>query len=91
MGIILDEIKQNELKIANVKKNQEIYTLRKKTLTEIYDKYKAIDKVNLKIDLVDLNTNEKVGISSKGDLYGIQYLTEKQPYELNIVTNSIKK
>ena len=58
---------------------------------ELNEKYKAIDKTTVKIDLVDFNTAEKVSITSKGDLYGMQYLTEKQPYEINIVTISNNK
>jgi hypothetical protein len=88
LGIILDEIKQIEVKIANVKKNQEIFTNKRKGLSEIFDKFKVIDKSNVKIDLVDSNTSEKVSISTKGDLYASQYLTEKIPYELNIVSQS---
>ena len=86
LGLILDEIKVLEGKILNIKKNQEIYTNKKKGLSEIYDKFKLIDKSNIKIDLVDSNTNDKVSISSKGDLYASQYLTEKIAYELNIVS-----
>lgn len=77
------------MKIANVKKNQEIYANKKKGLLEIYDKFKLLDKSNIKIDLVDPNTSEKVSITTKGDLYASQYLTEKIPYELNIVTQSL--
>ena len=76
------------MKIANVKKNQEIFTNKRKGLSEIFDKFKMIDKSNIKIDLVDSNTSEKVSISTKGDLYASQYLTEKIPYELNIVSQS---
>ena len=58
-------------------------------MVEINDKYKLIDKTTVKIDLVDMGSLEKISICTKGDLYGHQYMTEKQPYELNLVQLSL--
>jgi len=69
--------KENDIKISNTIKAKDILNNKKKLLLEVNEKYKVVDKTIVKIDLIDLQTNEKINIFSKGNLYASQYLTEK--------------
>ena len=60
---------------------------KKKILFEFQEKYRLIDKPNLKIDLFD-NYGERVNINSKNDIYANQYLIDRQCYELYMITTS---
>lgn len=82
-----DEFHANEQKLQNAVANREKMKEKKKILIEFQEKYKQVDKTNIKIELLD-TLGERVNINMKNDIYANQYLVDRQCYELHMITPS---
>jgi hypothetical protein len=81
-----DEYHANELKLQSAITNREKMKEKKKILLEFQEKYRLLDKSNLKIELFDMN-GERININTKNDIYANQYLMDRQCYELYMITS----
>jgi hypothetical protein len=88
--LIENELKSYEQKLQLSYATKEKYINKKDMLKEVLLKYSKIDRISLKIDLIDIN-GDRVNIGSKGDQYANLFLNDKQCYELNKITTSIIK
>lgn len=82
-----DEYHTNELKLQSAISNREKMKEKKKILLEFQEKYRVLDKTNLKVELFDIN-GERININSKNDIYANQYLMDRQCYELYMITTT---
>lgn len=82
-----DEFHTNEQKLQSAISNREKMKEKKKILIEFQEKYRVLDKTNLKIEVSDMN-GERININSKNDIYANQYLIDRQCYELFMITTS---